>query len=67
MYAGQLFHHPLANIGLVAGGNTIKRFYELSGPTATITFPATANNRGEQTTTSVTLKRLSGIDELLPR
>jgi hypothetical protein len=69
VYPGQVFHHPLANIGLIANGNTIKRFYELSSDnaTATITFPATANGQGQQTTTSVTLKRLSGIDELMPR
>jgi hypothetical protein len=69
VYPGQVFHHPLANIGLIANGNTIKRFYELSSDnaTATITFPATTTGQGQQTTTSVTLKRLSGIDELLPR
>jgi len=69
VYPGQVFHHPLANIGLIANGNTIKRFYELSrdNATATITFPATNNAQGQPTTTSVTLKRLSGIDELLPR
>ena len=67
VYRDQVFHHPLANIGLVAAGNTIKRFYEISGDTATITFPATANNQGQQETTTVTLKRLSGIDDMLPR
>jgi hypothetical protein len=69
VYPGQVFHHPLANVGLIANGNTIKRFYELSSDnaTATIIFPATTNGQGQQTTTSVTLKRLSGIDELMPR
>lgn len=67
VYPNQVFHHPLANIGLIANGNTIKRFYELSGNIATVTFPATATNQGQQTTTAVTLKRLSGIDEMLPR
>jgi hypothetical protein len=67
VYPGQVFHHPLANIGLVANGNTIKRFYELSGDTATLTFPATSNAQGQQTTTVVTMKRLSGIEEMLPR
>ena len=69
VYPGQVFHHPLANIGLIANGNTIKRFYEVSSDntTATITFPATGNAQGQQTTTSVTLKRLSGVDQMLPR
>ena len=69
VYPGQVFHHPLANIGLIANGNTIKRFYEVSSDntTATVTFPATGNAQGQQTTTSVTLKRLSGVDQMLPR
>ena len=67
VYPNQIFHHPIANIGLIAQGNTIKRFYELAGSTATITFPATAGAQGQQTTTAVTLKRLSGVDEMLPR
>jgi len=29
--------------------------------------PATGNAQGQQTTTSVTLKRLSGVDQMLPR
>jgi hypothetical protein len=48
----------------VAGGNTIKRFYEASGDTATITFPANTNAQGQRTTTTVTLRRLSGIGEM---
>ena len=61
-----MFHHPIANIGLIAQGNTIKRFYELTGDTATVTFPATGTAQGQQTTTAVTLKRLSGLDALMP-
>ena len=66
VYPGQVFHHPIANIGLIAQGNTIKRFYELTGDTATVTFPATGTAQGQQTTTAVTLKRLSGLDALMP-
>ena len=65
VYPGQVFHHPLANIGLIANGNTIKRFYEVSGDTVTVTFPATTGAQGQQTTTSVTLKWLSGIDAMM--
>jgi hypothetical protein len=65
VYPGQVFHHPLANIGLIANGNTIKRFYEVSGDTVTVTFPATTGAQGQQTTTSVTLKRLSGVDAMM--
>jgi hypothetical protein len=65
VYPGQVFHHPLANIGLIANGNTIKRFYEVSGDTVIVTFPATTGAQGQQTTTSVTLKRLSGVDAMM--
>ena len=67
VYPGQVFHHPIANIGLVARGNTIKRFFEVSGSNVLVTFPATANAQGQETTTTVTLKRLSGVDDMLPR
>jgi hypothetical protein len=66
VYPGQVFHHPLANIGLIAQGNTIKRFYEVSGSNVIVTFPATGTG-AQQNTTAVTLKRLSGIDEMLPQ
>ena len=66
VYPGQVFHHPLANIGLLANGNTIKRFYESSGDELTVTFPATGTGQ-QQNTTVVTLKRLSGIDQMMPR
>jgi hypothetical protein len=66
VYPGQVFHHPLAMVGLVAGGNTLKRFYEASGDTASITFPANTNAQGQRTTTVVTMKRLSGIAEMMP-
>jgi hypothetical protein len=65
VYPGQIFHHPLANIGLIANGNTIKRFFEVSGDTVIVTFPATTGGQGQQTTTSVTLKRLSGVDAMM--
>jgi hypothetical protein len=66
VYPGQVFHHPLANIGLIANGNTIKRFYEASGDALTVTFPATGTGQ-QQNTTVVTLKRLSGIEQMMPR
>ncbi|MGH9236527.1 MAG: lipocalin-like domain-containing protein [Vicinamibacterales bacterium] len=66
VYPGQVFHHPLASIGLIANGNTIKRFYETSGDVVTVTFPATGSGQ-QQNTTVVTLKRLSGIDQMMPR
>ena len=66
VYPNQVFHHPLAMVGLTAGGNTLKRFYEATGGTASITFPANTNAQGQRTTTVVTMKRLSGIAELMP-
>ena len=66
VHPGQVFRHPLASIGLIANGNTIKRFYEASGDALTVTFPATGTGE-QQNTTVVTLKRLSGIDQMMPR
>ena len=47
-------------------GNTLKRFYELSGEELNIRFPPATNQQGQQTATLVTLRRLSGEEEMLP-
>jgi hypothetical protein len=47
-------------------GKIRKRFYEASGDTVTVTFPATGAGQ-QQNTTVVTLKRLRGIDQMMPR
>jgi hypothetical protein len=74
VYPGMVFHHILSNFpGNVAGnaptalatGNTFKRFYELKGDELHITFPPAANQEGQEQTTVVILKRLSGEKEML--
>jgi hypothetical protein len=57
-------HQVLAGIS-PAAGTTLKRFYELKGTELSITFPPGTNQQGQQTTTLVTLKRLSGAKEML--
>jgi len=74
VYPGMVFHHILANfpgnfagndLGGLATGNTFKRFYELRGDELHITFPPGVSAGGQQQTTVVILKRLSGEKEML--
>ena len=74
VYPGMVFHHLLGNfpgnsagndLGGLATGNTFKRFYELSGDELRITFPPGISVGGQQQTTVVILKRLSGEKEML--
>jgi hypothetical protein len=71
VYPDQVFHHIMANVGIAAGnvssGNTLKRGFEMKGDEVTIKFPITRNQQGQETTTTVTLKRLSGDAAMLPR
>ena len=64
VYPGMVFHQILSGIS-PAQGTTLKRFYELTGSELNIRFPITTNQQGQQTTTLVTLKRLSGEKEML--
>jgi len=66
VYPGQVFHNVLAGVS-PAAGTTLKRFADLSGSEVTVRFPPTTNQQGQQTTTLVTLRRLSGEAEMLPR
>lgn len=66
VYPGMVFHHVMAGLSPVAG-NTLKRFYELSGNDLDIRFPPATSPQGQQTTTLVTLRRLSGEAEMLPQ
>jgi hypothetical protein len=71
VYPTQVFHHIMANVGVAAGnvssGNTLKRGFELKGDEVMIKFPITRNQQGQETTTTVTLKRLSGDAAMMPR
>ena len=62
-----VFHQILAGISH-GGGTTLKRPLELSasGDDVTIKFPPNTNQQGQQTTTMVTLHRLSGEKDMIP-
>lgn len=64
VYPNMVFHQVLQGVSL--GGNTLKRPIEMSGNEVTIKFPPTTNQQGQQTSTHVTLRRLSGEDAMLP-
>jgi hypothetical protein len=66
VYPGQVFHNILAGISPVSG-TTLRRFVEMSGDEVLVRFPPTRNQQGQDTTTLVTLKRLSGEADMLPR
>ena len=65
VYPGQVFHQVLG--GTVSAGTTFKRFFDLSpgGDTVNLRFPVARNAQGEETNTRVTMKRLSGITDML--
>ncbi len=41
-------------------GQTLKRFFDLSGDDVNLRFPVNRNAQGEETTTLVTMSRMSG-------
>jgi hypothetical protein len=70
VYPNQVFHNILASLTTAGGGGTqpgtiLKRFFELKGEEVEIKFPITTNQQGQQTTSLVTLKRLSGDAAML--
>ncbi|MEP7308739.1 MAG: lipocalin-like domain-containing protein [Acidobacteriota bacterium] len=65
VYPNMVFHQILTGISF-AGGTTLKRPLEMSGDEVTIKFPPTTNQQGQQTSTHVTLRRLSGEAAMIP-
>ena len=65
MSPGVVFHHRLIILG-TAPGDTLKRFYDITGDTLTLRFPPGRNQQGQEIRTEVTLKRISGEKEMLP-
>lgn len=59
VYPGQVFHHILGSLSLSVG-QTLKRFFDLSGDDVNLRFPVARNAQGQESTTLVTMKRLSG-------
>ena len=64
MSPGVVFHHRLIILG-TAPGDTLKRFYDITGDTLTLKFPPARNQQGQEIRTEVTLKRISGEKEML--
>jgi hypothetical protein len=65
VYPQMVFHHVLSGVNFQ--GTTLKRPLEISGKQVTIKFPPTTNQQGQQMSTWVTLERLSGEADMLPR
>jgi hypothetical protein len=59
VYPGQVFHHILGSLGLSLG-STLKRFFDLQGDDVNLRFPINRNAQGQESTTLVTMKRMSG-------
>jgi hypothetical protein len=66
VYPGQVFHNILAGVSPI-GGTILRRSAVISGDELTVQLPATRNPQGEEAQTIVTLKRLSGETDMLPR
>jgi len=66
VYPGQVFHHILGGLS-PQGPTTLKRFFDLapSGDEVHLRFPVTVNQQGQEMTTLVTMKRLSGERDML--
>jgi len=64
MSPGVVFHHRLIILG-TAPGDTLKRFYDITGDTLTLRFPPGRNQQGQEIRTEVTLKRISGDKEMM--
>ena len=66
VYPGQVFHNILAGVSPISG-SILRRAAVISGDELTVQLPATRNQQGEDAQTIVTLKRLSGEAEMMPR
>jgi hypothetical protein len=64
VYPGMVFHQILWGVS-PAQSTTLKRFFSVAGDEAHLRFPVAVNNEGQQTTTYVTMKRLSGVTDML--
>jgi hypothetical protein len=61
VYPGVVYHHQLANLG--GPTTSFRRFFEIKGSDINLNFPP-AMNQGQLVRTVVTLKRLSGYDDM---
>ena len=58
-----MFHHRLVILGTPLG-DSLRRFYEITGDELNLKFPA-VTNQGQEIRTVVTLKRISGESEMI--
>jgi hypothetical protein len=67
VYPNMVFHQILGGVSMTPG-TTLKRPLDLSasGDEVTIKFPVNPNQQGQQTTTWVVLRRLSGENDMMP-
>jgi len=67
VYPGEVAHNVMAGTQPSAGA-ILRRFAEVKGDEAVLTIPTgRPSSDGEQFVTTVNMRRLSGMDELLPR
>lgn len=66
VYPGQVFHNIMAGVS-PASGTILRRSATISGDELTVQLPTTRNQQGQEAATVVTLKRLSGVTEMIPR
>jgi hypothetical protein len=66
VYPGEVFHNILGGINPGAG-TTLRRFAEIKGDELTVRLTPTGNAQGQQTSTIVVLRRLSGEADMLPK
>jgi hypothetical protein len=66
VYPGQVFHNILGGVSPV-GGSILRRSAAIDGDELTVQLPRTRNQQGDEAQTVVTLKRLSGAADMLPR
>lgn len=65
VYPGVVFHHRLVILGNPQG-DSLRRFYDITGDELNLKFP-TVTNQGQEIRTVVTLKRISGADDMIPK
>jgi Lipocalin-like domain len=64
LYPGLVFHHRLVILANPQG-DSLRRFYDITGDELNLKFPA-VTNQGQEIRTVVTLKRISGERDMIP-
>jgi hypothetical protein len=65
VYPGEVFHNILGGVN-PAAGTILRRFADIKDNELTVRLTPTNIQQAQQTNTIVTLRRLSGVDEMLP-